>query len=87
MVYYGAMKTTLEISDSILKQAKALAREQQVTLRSLTEEGLKKVIEERSARTLQKVKPVTFRGDGLSGEFQGASWEKIRDAAYSGHGA
>ena len=87
MGYYSVMKTTLEISDSILKQAKKLAREQQVTLRSLTEEGLKKVIEERSARKPQKVKPITFRGKGLSNEFHGASWERIRDAAYEGRGA
>ena len=81
------MKTTIEISDSILSKAKQLAREQNVTLRSLTEEGLRKVIEERSARELCHVDPVTFRGKGLSPEFRGATWEKIRDAAYEGRGS
>ena len=81
------MKTTIDISDSILEQAKQLARDQNVTLRSLTEEGLRKVIEERSASHRRGVNPVTFRGKGLSSEFQGATWERIRDAAYNGHGA
>ena len=86
-MYIDTMKTTLEISDSILIKAKQLARDQHVTLRSLAEEGLKKVIEERSARKECRVRPVTFRGKGLSPEFQGTSWQKIRDAAYEGHGS
>ena len=86
-VYPIIMKTTIELSDSILAKAKQLAREQNVTLRSLTEEGLRKVIEERSTQKPCFVKPVTFRGKGLSPEFQGATWTRIRDAAYEGHGS
>ncbi len=81
------MKTTIEISDSILMQAKQLARDQNVTLRSLAEEGLRKVIEERTARKPRRISPVTFRGKGLSPEFQGATWQRIRDAAYEGRGS
>lgn len=86
-VYTDAMKTTIEISDSILTRAKQLAREQNVTLRSLAEEGLRKVIEERSARGSCRVSPVTFRGNGLSQEFRGPTWEQIRDAPYEAYGA
>lgn len=81
------MKTTIEISDSILSQAKQLAREQNVTLRSLTEEGLRKVIEERTQRGSVRVKPIVFDGKGLSADFRGAGWERIRDAAYEGRGS
>ena len=81
------MKTTIEISDVLLKKVKRLAHEQGLTLRSLTEEGLQKVIEERSARKAFKVRPVTFGGNGLSKDFQGKSWSQIRDAAYDGHGS
>jgi hypothetical protein len=81
------MKTTLDISDSLLTRAKQLAREQNVTLRSLAEEGLRKVIEERAGRGAYKIHPVTFAGEGLSPEFEGATWERIREAAYEGHGA
>lgn len=88
ILFYGIiMKTTIEISDSILVQAKELARNEHVTLRSLAEEGLKKVIEERSNRKPSPVKPVTFRGNGLSPDFQGMPWAHIRDAAYEGHGS
>ena len=86
MGYHDFMKTTIEISDSILAKAKQLARDQNVTLRSLAEEGLKKVIEERSARGPCRIRPVTFGGNGLSPEFQSATWERIRDAVYEGHG-
>ncbi|MCZ6672822.1 MAG: type II toxin-antitoxin system VapB family antitoxin [Verrucomicrobia bacterium] len=81
------MKTTIEISDALLMKAKQLAHDQGLTLRSLTEEGLRKVIEERSAREGFKVHPVTFSGNGLSKEFKGKSWNQIRDAAYDGHGS
>lgn len=81
------MKTTLELSDSILAKAKRLAREQHVTLRSLAEEGLRKVIEERTVRRNRTVSPVTFRGKGLTPEFKGATWQRIRDAAYEGRGS
>ena len=80
------MKTTIEISDGLLIRAKQMAREQNVTLRSLAEEGLRKVIEERSGREACKINPVTFAGKGLSPEFKGATWERIREAAYEGHG-
>jgi thiamine monophosphate kinase len=81
------MKTTIDISDSLLAEAKALAREQNVTLRCLTEEGLRRIIEDRRQRKSHRIKPVTFQGRGLSEEFRGASWERIRDEAYEGRGS
>ena len=85
--YVVFMKTTLEISDAILIRAKELAREQDVPLRSLAEEGLRMVIEKRSSRRPVNIEPVTFRGEGISPEFREASWQQIRDAAYEGSGA
>jgi len=75
------MKITLEISDPLLKQAKQLAAAQGTTLRSLAEEGLTKVIAKRSERAPCQVHPIAVRGQGVSAEFAGASWERIRDAA------
>lgn len=80
------MKTTIEISDSLLAEAKRLAREEGLTLRSLTEEGLSRVIAARKARPQAPPKPVTFAGNGLSREFQGTGWKAVREAAYEGHG-
>ena len=80
------MKTTLEISDSILAKAKQLAQEQKVTLRSLAEEGLTRVIEERERKKPARIQPVTFRGNGLHPRFHGSAWPQIRDVAYEGRG-
>ncbi|MBH54911.1 MAG: DUF2191 domain-containing protein [Opitutaceae bacterium] len=76
------MKATIEISDSLLQKAKRLAKDQGVTLRSLTEEGLTKVIQERSTPKDFRTRPVTFKGNGLSKEFLGKSWTDIRNSSY-----
>lgn len=81
------MKTTIEISDPLLRRAKKLASSEDTTLRALVEDGLRKVLEDKEARkkTFQ-LKHVTYGGQGLQPQAQGASWEKIRELAYEGHG-
>ena len=78
------MKTTIEIPDALLAQAKAKAAREKTTLRALVAAGLVHVIGNKPPR--RKFKMVTFKGRGLQPEFQGASWEKIRDAIYEGRG-
>jgi len=80
------MKTTINISDAILLKAKELASQQHITLTQLFEEGLAKVVEERSRHSAYDVHPILFDGNGLQPEFETASWSKIRDVAYEGHG-
>jgi hypothetical protein len=74
------MKTTIEISDNLLIRAKKRAREKHITLRSLIEESLAASLDQ--PLPTKRVVPVTFKGKGLSRDFEGASWEKIRDAIY-----
>ena len=74
------MKTTIEISDNLLIRAKKRAREKHITLRSLIEESLAASLDQ--PLPTKRVVPVTFKGRGLSRDFEGASWEKIRDAIY-----
>jgi hypothetical protein len=81
------MKTTLDISDHLIVRARRLARDQRLTLRSLVEEGLARVLDERDARRPRPLKPITRGGKGMSAEFRGAGWAAIRDAAYRGRGA
>ena len=83
------MKATLDISDPLLEQARAIAARDGDTLRSLVEQGLRHVVAERAA---VKAKPFKLRdcsvdGEGLQPEFQGASWEKLRDLIYEGRGS
>jgi len=75
------MKTTIEIADNLLARAKARARARHITLRALIEESLATTLDQPMAGPT--VKPVTFKGNGLNRDFEGASWDKIRDAIYS----
>lgn len=81
------MKTTVEIADGLFERAKALAARQRTTMRALIEEGLWHVLRESGKRQKPfKLKDGSVGGRGLSPEFQGASWDKIRDAIYEGRG-
>jgi predicted transcriptional regulator len=82
------MKTTIEIADDLFERAQRVARREKTTFRSLAEQGLRLVLKEKQAKSAKwKWKPVTFRGRGLTEEFKNASWDKIRDEIYKGHGA
>lgn len=74
------MKTTIELADHLLERAKARARARRITLRSLIEESLAVTLDHPLPPTI--VRPVTFKGKGLSREFEGASWDQIRDSIY-----
>jgi len=74
------MKTTIEIAENILIRAKLRARERRITLRSLIEEALAAALDQ--PRPAIRVTPVTFKGNGLSREFEGASWDRIRETIY-----
>jgi hypothetical protein len=81
------MKTTVEITDSLLKQAKSIASREHTTVKALVEEGLRRVVAERQQASHFKLRKVSFQGNGLQPRMAGASWQEIRDAAYEGRGA
>ena len=58
-----------------------------MSLRELVAEGFLYVVSKNAMRLTFRVHPVTFKGKGLSPEFQASGWTAIRDAAYEGHGA
>ena len=80
------MKTTVEIPDSLLEEAKKLASAERTTVRALFEEGLRRVIRERNRSTTFQLRKVTCKGKGLQPDFADASWEKIRQSIYKGRG-
>ena len=82
-----AMKTTVEIADPLLREARKLATNQRVTLRELIERGLHRVLAEAKSTTPFKLRRASFKGKGLQPEFQDAGWDRLRDAAYEDHGA
>ncbi|MGO9604477.1 MAG: DUF2191 domain-containing protein [Candidatus Binataceae bacterium] len=80
------MKTTVDISDSLLRDARKLAAREGVTLRTLIERGLHRVVAETKHQAPFKLRQATFKGKGLQPGLRGASWEKIRELAYENHG-
>ncbi len=81
------MKTTVDISDSLLAEARRIAARDGVTLRAVIERGLHQVVSKQTTATPFKLRRASFRGKGLQSEFTGAPWEQLRDAAYRGRGA
>jgi hypothetical protein len=83
----GTRKTTVDISDPLLREVRKLAARQGVTLRTLIELGLRLVISDANPVKPFKLRRASFKGKGLRPEFQGVSWDRLRDAAYQDHGA
>ncbi len=63
------MKTTLDLSDDLLHEAKEMARKNRMTLRSLVELALRRLLPDMKKRERSKpIRLVTFRGKGLTSE-------------------
>ena len=80
------MKTTIDLSDALLHEARDIAARQGVTLRAIIEQGLRRVIDEAKRPKPFKLRKVGFKGAGLQPEFKDASWEELRDTIYRGRG-
>jgi hypothetical protein len=81
------MKTTVEIFDSLLREARRLAAREGVALRVLVERGLHRVIAETKHGAPFKLRRASFKGKGLQPELHHASWEQVRDLVYRDQGA
>ena len=81
------MKTTVDISDSLLQAAKEFSIREKVTLRELVEEGLREVLEKRREAGDFRLRPASFKGEGLQPGISEGSWARIRDLIYEGRGA
>ena len=79
------MKTSVEISDSLLREVRKLASTEGTTVRALIEEGLRGVVASRSRRKGFRLRKATFKGNGLQPGV-GDSWEQIRGLAYEERG-
>ena len=78
------MKTTIQIADSILEEARKLARRERTSLKALVEEGLRRIISERKQRTDFRLRKAHFKGNGLQAHLKGESWDRIREISYEG---
>ena len=81
------MKTTVEIPDALLEDAKALAGRERTTIRALIVEGLRRILQERRKPRPFSLRKVTFKGRGLQPQVADGTWETIRDMSYEGRGS
>jgi hypothetical protein len=79
------MKTTIEISDALLREARKLAAREGVTLRALVERGLHRVIAD-TKRPPFRMRDGRFKGNGLHPDVRDLSWDQIRDMLYESDG-
>ena len=79
------VKTTVEISDALLDEAKRVASRESSTLRELIEEGLRRSLDDRRKRKGFRLRRASYRGRGLQ---PGVSleWDRLRESVYEGHG-
>lgn len=80
------MKITVELADDLASRARAHAAKEGTTLRALVERGLRHVLaaDEKAGRF--QLRNACVGGHGLNEAFQGASWHRIRAAAYESGG-
>lgn len=81
----GRVKTTVEISDALLDEAKRVASLESSTLRELIEDGLRRSLDERRKKKPFRLRRASFRGRGLQPGVS-AEWDRLRESVYEDHG-
>ena len=78
------MKTTVDISDALLSEAKSLAVGRGITLRQLIEEGLRESLRKhRRRRGRFRLQDGSVDGEGMR---ENLDWSATRSAIYEGRG-
>ena len=81
------MKTTIDIAEPILMQAKRLAAERETTLKAVVESALREVIRaEQESRTPFRLRKCPVDGNGLQPGLSWGDWNALRALAYEGRG-
>lgn len=60
------MKTTIDIADNLLDQARAVAADEGITVRSLVEEGLRLTLDRHQEKSGFSLRRASFKGKGSS---------------------
>ena len=81
------MKTTVEITNSLLREAKRVAAKERTTVRALLEEGLRRVLKEHRRKPRFRLRDASYGKGGLRPDVEEGSWERIRDLTHQGRGS
>ncbi len=77
------MKTTIDVPDALLAEAREIARAENTTLRQLVADGLRTVVEARRRRPAYRYEPIVFDGEpGLAPGVDLTRWDRIRELIY-----
>ena len=78
------MKTTFDLPDTLLKEARRVAAARATTVKELVETGLRRELRERSRAAVFELRDASFGGRGLRPEVESASWDRLRELANGG---
>lgn len=79
------MKTTIDVADRLLLEAKRVAAREGTTLRALVEAGLREQLARRKAPAPRFVlRRASVGGQGVRPDLRDAGWDRLRDLAYEG---
>jgi hypothetical protein len=73
------MKTTVEINDGLLAEAKKLAKARGITMRQLIEEAIRSVLSANPPKENFVMRDGSVGGDGLVRDM---TWEEMRELCY-----
>ncbi len=76
------MKTTIEIDDELLEQAKKLGRETGRPLRAVVEEGLRTVLFAKKLRPNYRLRDFSVGSENSPDPLENYSWPELRDIIY-----
>jgi len=80
------MKTTIDLPDNLLEEAKRVAARRSTTVKALVESGLRKELRAHTGPATFRLRDASYRGRGLRPEARGLSWEALRELAYAERG-
>ena len=79
------VKTSFDISDALLAEARVYAKRHKTTVKALVERGLRQTMNE-STKPKVKFQPVVVNGGAVKPEMQNPNWSKIREEDYEDSG-
>ena len=79
------MKTTIEISDRILRKARSAAKARKTTLRCIVEESLEQTLGLKPKVSF-KLKDFSYGTGGLAGDAEAINWDTVRAEIYGDAG-
>ena len=80
------MKTTFDLSDPLLDEARRCALREGITLKALVERGLRRILAEQGVAAGFKLRDASVDGQGPQPGVAHRSWAELRDLVYEGRG-